>query len=75
MANPEHVARLKEGAEAWNAWRKATGTTPNLSRAQLFRINLSGCNLSRVYLDRATLSMCVLHGTRFSGSALDETRL
>ena len=23
MANPEHVAKLKQGVEAWNRWRKA----------------------------------------------------
>jgi hypothetical protein len=22
MANPEHVAKLKEGVEAWNKWRR-----------------------------------------------------
>lgn len=22
MANPEHLAKLREGVEAWNAWRK-----------------------------------------------------
>ena len=22
MANPEHLAKLKEGVEAWNKWRK-----------------------------------------------------
>ncbi len=22
MANPEHLAKLQEGVEAWNRWRK-----------------------------------------------------
>ena len=27
MGNPEHLAKLKEGVEAWNAWR---GKTPDI---------------------------------------------
>ena len=35
MANPEHVAKLKEGWEAWNEWRKASDEKPDLSEEWL----------------------------------------
>ena len=36
MANDEHVAILKQGVDAWNAWRRANlGTRPDLSGADL----------------------------------------
>jgi hypothetical protein len=38
MANEEHLARLQEGVEAWNAWREANpGISPDLMRADLIR--------------------------------------
>ena len=41
MANDEHVALLKKGVAAWNAWRKENpDIRPDLSQA-----NLSGANL------------------------------
>jgi hypothetical protein len=42
MANDEHVALLKQGVEAWNAWRKANPhIRPDLIDAMLFGANLS----------------------------------
>jgi hypothetical protein len=37
LANPEHLAKLKEGVEAWNDWREQDGyqTQPDLSEADL----------------------------------------
>jgi hypothetical protein len=33
MANPEHVAKLNEGVQAWHAWRRNNPeVTPDLSR-------------------------------------------
>ena len=38
MANEEHLARLKQGVEAWNAWRYENSTIqPDLSGANLAR--------------------------------------
>jgi hypothetical protein len=38
MANKEHLARLKQGIEAWNEWRKAhPEITPDLTEANLSR--------------------------------------
>jgi hypothetical protein len=45
MANPEHVAKLKEGREAWNAWRKTSGDIPDLSG-----VHLDGdCSIATTY--------------------------
>jgi hypothetical protein len=36
MANPEHLARLAEGVESWNAWRRENlSVEPDLSAADL----------------------------------------
>jgi hypothetical protein len=41
MANEEHLARLKQGVEAWNTWREANfGTTPDLSQVNLREVDL-----------------------------------
>ena len=43
MANKKHVARLKQGVEAWNQWRRENPKIrPDLSRAGLIRASLSG---------------------------------
>ena len=47
MANQEQLELIKEGVEAWNAWRKA-----NLSiRIDLSSGNFSGMNLAGIDLD------------------------
>jgi hypothetical protein len=46
MANEDHVARLKQGLAAWNAWRaKHESVVPDLSGAKLERANLRVANL------------------------------
>jgi uncharacterized protein YjbI with pentapeptide repeats len=47
MANDEHVALLKQGVDAWNAWRQANPDIrhPDLRGANLTEANLSGANL------------------------------
>jgi hypothetical protein len=43
MANDEHVAILKKGVAAWNAWRKENhDTPPSLFFAQLAGAKLGG---------------------------------
>ncbi len=63
MANPEHLAKLKEGVEAWNEWRKAnTGTDPDLRDADLRELPLIGATLGRADLGRAQLGRALLSG-------------
>src|SRR5262249_21780611 len=55
MANDEHVALLKQGVTAWNAWRVVN---PGI------RPELSGADFSRENLRRADLRSANLRGTR-----------
>src|SRR3954466_4705977 len=57
MANKKHVARLKQGVEAWNQWRRMNPKIrPNLSRADLIRASLRGADLRRTNLGKADLT-------------------
>jgi hypothetical protein len=56
MANDEHVALLKQGVDAWNAWRDENPkVVPDLSGANLMKENLVGANLSEADLSDANL--------------------
>jgi Pentapeptide repeats (8 copies) len=71
MANDEHVAILKKGVDAWNAWRDENRTiTPNLSGADLTRADLSGANLSGAALIEADLVSANLSGANLDGAVL-----
>jgi pentapeptide repeat protein len=81
MANDEHVALLKQGVAAWNAWRdKNPDIRPDLSGADLSKANLSGANLSGADLSFADLyaaNLCAaflskanLSGANLSGAYL-----
>jgi uncharacterized protein YjbI with pentapeptide repeats len=76
LANPEHLAKLKEGVEAWNQWRKQNpGIRPDLSEADLsgahlIGANLSGANLSTTNLSGVYLSRATLIGTNLEGANL-----
>lgn len=86
MANPEHLEILKQGVEAWNAWRQQHPyIRPYLTdavldgadlrgaffrHAELARMNLSGANLSR-----ADLVGAILNGSDLSGADLTYARL
>jgi uncharacterized protein YjbI with pentapeptide repeats len=86
MANDEHVAMLKKGVDAWNAWRDenpsivpdlhgADLSGADLSGADLSRADLSGADLSRVDLSEAKLhgvlsEMAKLYGADLSGADL-----
>jgi Pentapeptide repeats (8 copies) len=71
MANKEHVAKLKEGVTAWNAWRKENpDIQPDLSGA-----NLSDARLWGAVLKDANLSGADLRGAAFNGGDLSKTNL
>ena len=57
MANPEHIAVLKQGVAEWNRWRdKHPEQKPDLMEADLRAANLSRANLSGANLNHANLS-------------------
>jgi uncharacterized protein YjbI with pentapeptide repeats len=61
MANEEHLARLKQGVEAWNQWRAANPYIwLDLSEANLQGADLSGANLRKATLIKADLSEATL---------------
>jgi hypothetical protein len=86
MANDEHIAQLKKGAAAWNAWRKRNPdirpdlTKAKLSRRDLRKANLFDSNLRGAKLRRADLRGADLRGAAFieadlSGANLSEAKL
>jgi len=65
MANEEQLRILKQGAEAWNAWRREAGEGIDL--------DLSGADLSDAELVMADLRGADLSGADFRGASFQET--
>jgi hypothetical protein len=71
MANEEHLKILRQGVEAWNAWRNQNpGSCANLEDADLHGADLRGISFSLVYLDRANLEGANLEDGSFVLSTL-----
>jgi uncharacterized protein YjbI with pentapeptide repeats len=77
MANDEHVAMLKKGVRAWNAWRlQNPSIRPDLSEAVAFRaaflgrVNLAGADLTRADLSGADLTQADLSRANLSRADL-----
>jgi uncharacterized protein YjbI with pentapeptide repeats len=63
VANDEHVALLKQGVAAWNAWRDVNrDIRPDISEADLGGADLSGADLIRANLESAELTKANLTG-------------
>jgi hypothetical protein len=86
MANDEHVALLKQGVAAWNAWREENpDIVPNLDgavlvgadlrEAHLFGANLAGADLREAILDGANLTGAVLLKAKLFGARLPGANL
>jgi uncharacterized protein YjbI with pentapeptide repeats len=88
MANPEHLAKLKEGVAAWNDWRRANRAAtwndwkpaypeivPDLDKADIDEANLRGANLRKAGLDGANLRDAKLSGANLSRAKLRGARL
>jgi hypothetical protein len=69
MANDEHVALLKQGVAAWNAWRRDNpDVRPDFSGADLKGVNLNPA-------DEMGVSGADLRGANFSGADLRGAQL
>jgi uncharacterized protein YjbI with pentapeptide repeats len=71
MANDNQVRILKQGTEAWNAWRRANRQTrPDLEGADLREQNLAGVNLRGADLRNADFHQAKLSGGNLRGARL-----
>lgn len=75
MANPEHVAKLKEGVKAWNQWRRGPqqsldSVAIDLSKSDLSRADLREANLFRANLNGANLNHSNLGASKLIGADL-----
>jgi hypothetical protein len=71
MANQEHMAMLRRGAETWNQWRKDNPDIEiDLMGANLSKANLNKANLSRAHLNFADLSRAQLSGAQLINTDL-----
>jgi uncharacterized protein YjbI with pentapeptide repeats len=76
MANPEHLAKLKEGVESWNRWRRENHVfTTDLSGVKLPRAILQGAHLSHADLSDACLDEAVLTDANLGFSNLTSASL
>lgn len=72
MANPEHLKILLRGVEVWNKWRAENHSIrPDLSHANLVRLNLRQVNLKGVDLSDANIYAAALREARLSGATLN----
>ena len=76
MANPEHVAKLLEGVEAWNRWRQTSPDVPDLTRltSETF-LSLRSANLQSADLTRADLTGADLTSADLTSAILLGTNL
>ncbi len=81
MANPEHLAKLKEGRDAWNQWRhslppiRAREDSPIRFKPNLPEADLSGAVLVEKNLSGMDLTRANLGGTTLTGSDLTMAKL
>jgi Pentapeptide repeats (8 copies) len=76
VANPEHLARLNEGVEAWNQWRESNPSVKaSLSEANLRGKDLSGANLKGADLREAVLGEANLKKASLNGATLFKANL
>jgi hypothetical protein len=70
MTNPEHIAKLKEGVQAWNKWQNE-----NSKISQLDRVVLTGADLTDAYLEHADLRGTHLEHALLGGAHLEHANL
>ena len=83
MANSEHLAMLRKGAQAWNDYSEKQGfdfpNYPDLRNADLQRLDMAGVNLTKARLSGcnlrgADLSHAILRGAELDGAELSSTK-
>ena len=76
MANNEQIDLLKQGAQAWNAWRvEQTEATVDLSGGALRGLDLEGADLSGADLRDADLRGANLSGANLTAARLEGANL
>jgi len=76
IANPEHLAVLKQGVEVWNAWREEhPKVIPVLTKASLYGADLAGVNLARAILYFANLQTANLNQANLAEATLNRSNL
>ncbi len=76
MANNQQMDLLKQGTQAWNAWRaEKTEASVDLSGAALRGLDLEGADLSGADLKDADLRGANLSGANLKGANLEGANL
>jgi uncharacterized protein YjbI with pentapeptide repeats len=76
MANPEHLAILKQGVEVWNRWRKHNpNVVGSLSEADLHVMDFSRGNFQGTDLRKATLEGAIFRDANLKQADLREANL
>jgi uncharacterized protein YjbI with pentapeptide repeats len=80
MANPKHVALLRESADAWNRYRHESGESPELNEADLSGVSMTGADLRggvmlRTNLRGAYLSLAKLGDAHVVEADLTDAKL
>jgi hypothetical protein len=76
MANADHVKRLLQGVNVWNAWRAANPSVrPDLSGAGLDLANLEGADLRKADLSGVQLDSAILCGAKLQDADLRQGNL
>ncbi len=76
MANDEQIDLLKQGTQAWNAWRAAHGAAAvDLSDGALRGLDLRHADLVGADLRRADLRGANLSGAKLKGTSLEGANL
>jgi uncharacterized protein YjbI with pentapeptide repeats len=75
MTNNEHVTMLRNGVDAWNAWRNARRQTGFVFTPHLAGANLAGAKLYRADLQAADLRGAKMYETDLRGADLRHANL